>query len=393
MLGYAVLNGFAALSLITVLLALGISGIRKAFRATPIFFGWSIFLGLCTLSVLGSLDPAGSAQSALLLGLILIFATLAAHFLQQSQNRIDFVHIGLMLASLGMIVLALIHIYGFQGLLRIIHFSSETTAHFDRVLLKKPASGFILIMPVALYLLWGGTNLLRMLSALVIVGILWLIIISESRSAMAAALALLTVMGFLAMIALRWRGGKIAIFILLVVSCIGIFALYMQQIRGDWATGALGIPGWIIDNARQILWREVLILLQQDFPSSILSGYGINALEELERGVREMSITAENTTYFTAISNHPHNWLLEIAAEVGLVGLISVLVACGLVLHWGWQQRHEAPAEVIALFGVYAAFTSASLFNYSIWSVWWQVAFAVMNALCAAMIVQRKASR
>ncbi len=393
MLGYEVLTGFALLSFFTVIFLLGISGIREALYPTPIMFGWLAFLGLCALSLPTSLDPADGAESVFFLTLILIFAALAAHFLRQSSDRLQFIHIGLIIAILSMISLALVHIHVFEGLLRIIHFSSDTPASFDRILLKKPASGFVLLLPIALYLCFNSTHRLRIMAFFAVLGIVWLIVTSESRSAMAAALASVAIMGFLAMIAMYWRGWKIGLFVLLMIAIVAATILYMQHSRGDWGAGALGIPGWIIDNPRQVLWNEVLILLQQDFPKSLFSGYGVNALDELDRGMRALRYTEENITSFTAISTHPHNWLLEIAVEVGVIGLLSVLIACGLVLHWAWQQRRDAPAEVTALFGVYAAFTSASLFNYSIWSVWWQIDFAMMNALCAAMIVQRKASR
>ena len=386
MLGYAVLVGFALLSLCAVVMLLERSEIREALRPTPLALAWLVFLGLCALNIPGSLDILNSTRSIFSLALVLIFTALTTHYLVHSMVSLQILQMSIILATLSMIILALGHVYVFEGLLRVIHLSSETPASFDRVLLKKPASGFVLLMPMALYLLYTQTGAPRIIAALAVIGIVWLIVISESRSAMAAVLALISVMGLLAMVILNWRGGKIIAFLGLVAVILAAIFFYMQHIRGDWVAGALGIPGWIIDNPRQILWYEVLLLLQEDFPSSIFSGYGVNALEELERGVRELRLTADAVTSFTAITNHPHNWLLEIAAETGLIGLLSALVALSMVLYWSWRRRHYAPNEVIALFGVYAAFCSASLFNYSIWSVWWQIGFAIMNALYIAII-------
>ncbi|NQY82938.1 MAG: O-antigen ligase family protein, partial [Alphaproteobacteria bacterium] len=353
------------------------------------FWCWSVFAGFCAASIFGSLNAENSAESMLLLLLILVFAGLSACYLERSSARITRVHTVLISAILVMIGLALVHLYGVVGFLRTLPLTNPYSEGYNVVILKKPASGFLLLLPLCGYVLWRQSGVQRLAAGLAIVGIVWLIVISESRSAMAGVAAILCIAGITSMAMHRWHGWQMLSFILVCAALVGAIVTYLISIRGHLNAGALGLPGWAIDLQRQILWNKILVLLQQDFPANILTGYGINALDELGRGSHEIRYSAELTLDFPAITTHPHNWMLEVLVEVGMIGFLAVLSALAAVLWWAWQHRHTAPDEVVTLLGLYAAFCTASLFNYSVWSVWWQIAFATMNGLCCAMIRRR----
>ena len=81
---------------------------------------------------------------------------------------------------------------------------------------------------------------------------------------------------------------------------------------------------------------------------------------------------------------HPHNFILQLGLETGLLGLVAALVFIGYIfwIFWGYAKK-----DVYGLAGLCAlvAFFTASLANTSIFQAWWLV-FFVFTAIFAARI-------
>lgn len=71
---------------------------------------------------------------------------------------------------------------------------------------------------------------------------------------------------------------------------------------------------------------------------------------------------AINSWMATDISaDQPHNWLLEISAETGVVGGVVVVVLIGTILVFGWRRMKDAPLPVLAVWVATGAYVAMNL--------------------------------
>jgi O-antigen ligase len=85
------------------------------------------------------------------------------------------------------------------------------------------------------------------------------------------------------------------------------------------------------------------------------------------------------------LPSHPHNWILEIFAETGIIGGTAMLFA--VVLQFAAMlRRYRTGGEgrMLAALAASAAFFVSGLFNFSFWSAWWQVFYILIMALLYA---------
>ena len=83
------------------------------------------------------------------------------------------------------------------------------------------------------------------------------------------------------------------------------------------------------------------------------------------------------------IPAHPHNWVLEVLAETGVVGLAPLVAVVAMMLARLIRDylRSQDPA-ILAATAVSIGYWVSGLFNFSFWSAWWQVSFMILLALC-----------
>ncbi|MCY4191618.1 MAG: hypothetical protein OXD42_09915, partial [Rhodospirillaceae bacterium] len=79
--------------------------------------------------------------------------------------------------------------------------------------------------------------------------------------------------------------------------------------------------------------------------------------------------------------SHPHNWVIQVAAEsgwsaVGAMALVIVLIARRIIL---LQNRRHPGA--MAAGSVLGAFLASSLVNFSFFAAWWLLIFVLAMAL------------
>lgn len=138
------------------------------------------------------------------------------------------------------------------------------------------------------------------------------------------------------------------------------------------------LPFWLLDGHRQNIWKFVF----QRFLDHPLVGNGIDQLNNLPGAHNPVPGLQ---SFAALVPSHPHNWVLEILAESGMIGFSAVALALGYL---AWRQvrcyTQTDDAAALALFALMAGFWASALFNFSIWAVWWQLTFYVLFAIIAA---------
>lgn len=138
------------------------------------------------------------------------------------------------------------------------------------------------------------------------------------------------------------------------------------------------------DPHRQVIWaRTAEIIMDHPF-----MGIGLNTINLLPQAQETVTLKFAPGMVKTIefIPSHPHNWILEIAVEAGLVGL-AITFACftiliGNLLHAIRVGQNTAWVPL----GLIGVFSISSMTNFSIWTSWWQAIFFVLLALCLAAV-------
>ena len=83
------------------------------------------------------------------------------------------------------------------------------------------------------------------------------------------------------------------------------------------------------------------------------------------------------------IPSHPPNWILEITAETGVFGVLSLLgvIAASFINMIQKFFQNGDNAYLIAIC-ISVGYWVSGLFNFSFWSAWWQMSYVLITALC-----------
>ena len=85
------------------------------------------------------------------------------------------------------------------------------------------------------------------------------------------------------------------------------------------------------------------------------------------------------------ISGHPHNWIVEVLVETGVVGFIPLVVVIVMMFYqFALRYARGRNPAMLAATDVAAGYWGSGLFNFSFWSVWWQTALLLMMVICWA---------
>lgn len=139
------------------------------------------------------------------------------------------------------------------------------------------------------------------------------------------------------------------------------------------------LPFPVVDLHRQAIWEFVF----QRFLEHPVFGWGLNVINTVP-GAGD-PIPGINSEF---VPSHPHNWLLEVSSEAGLVGVLPWLAVLALLVGRYARRglmaapRHWAAVLVVALV---VAFWGSALFNFSVWASWWQMTFVTTLAIAAAL--------
>jgi O-antigen ligase len=222
--------------------------------------------------------------------------------------------------------------------------------------------------------LWRALAVLALaLGAGIVVG-------TGSRAALAGyAGAVLAVLALRAVLALapRWRVAAALGAVALAVA--GAAAVVERLPKGEFAgPETLRLPVSVVDGHRQVIWGFVV----ERGAERPLFGWGPGTSGRMP-GAKRM-VPHYNQQYVPA---HPHNWLIQMFGETGLVGLGLALMALGLYLV-GLARRAErhrgGDGGAYAALALAGAFFVSNLANFSIWNGWWQAMFFALTAVALA---------
>jgi O-antigen ligase len=182
----------------------------------------------------------------------------------------------------------------------------------------------------------------------------------------------------LAWVALRlarpWRAIVVALLAMLggAAAALIVDRLPALPYRGE---ASLSLPARAIDPHRQVIWA---FTLQKAIERPVF-GWGLSAVNRAPGAKDKIPEIG-----FEHIPLHPHNWVLQLFAETGFVGLAAALAA--LVAWLGVLLRGAAAGAAAAWAGLSlsGAFFVSGLANFSIWAARWQAVFVVLAALALA---------
>ena len=246
-------------------------------------------------------------------------------------------------------------------------------------LLKESAYSASILIPIIVFAAFRLRGNWAALAVVLVVELLVLIYASHSRSAMAGLLSIALMLAILMSLKLKnWLliGGCLAGFAILIVA----ICLYLQEIRSNLSIPPDAvetiIPFWLIDAPRQAIWTYSWHA--GEFHRWF--GVGINAMDKLPEARNWSTISGTRN-----IPLHPHNWILEIIVETGVVGFLLML---GTIIYATIDMVRNylscGEKSLIAALCVWAGYWAVCLFSISWWSSWWQVSFIAAMSICFA---------
>ncbi|MFL2661563.1 MAG: O-antigen ligase family protein [Alphaproteobacteria bacterium] len=130
----------------------------------------------------------------------------------------------------------------------------------------------------------------------------------------------------------------------------------------------------LIDVHRQFIWGFSI----EKFKEKKVFGFGPDTSNFIEGGQKEIGL--ESTGDMNFIPSHPHNFIIELLLETGILGTsLFFLILTIINVHILKINRSLQSQIFIIFFNSY--FWCASLVNFSFWMGWWQASFYFILAL------------
>jgi O-antigen ligase len=149
---------------------------------------------------------------------------------------------------------------------------------------------------------------------------------------------------------------------------------YFNNQTGSAAYADSPIPTWLVDPPRQAIWKFSL----EASSDSRWFGIGANVIDKLPDARNWNEVTKTRN-----IPLHPHNWIVEILVETGIVGLFLMIATIGYYsLNLARNYLRTGDTAFMAALCVWATYWVISLFSVSYWSSWLQITFLIATAIC-----------
>lgn len=343
-----------------------------------IFAAWAI-------TVWFSIDPMGSMEiggrtGLFILGAVVVWAAIAEH---KETHRLLW-----KVLLLSAVILAALSVLSLSGLpkLKPSLIGKIVDPDHPHLYFKAFAALTMCLIPVVA---WAGRQLggkWRWWGYAFAPLALAVILLTHNRSALAGLIAM-TIAGIV-LLALAKRRHTKAMIATAIAAAGGIVAwvatreaehlILLEKLAGKPMQVATYLPSWLLDPHRQNIWKFTF----ERFLDHPWVGNGIDQLNRLPGA--KMSVPGlENSA--ALIPSHPHNWALEILGETGLIGFLPVVIVLAFIA-WRLARRYlqDDNEADLTLFTLMAGFWASSLFNFSIWAVWWQLVFFMLFAIVAA---------
>ena len=325
-----------------------------------------------------SIDPVRSLEAGSRTFVFICFATLFWAILVENKFLHGFFCRSIFLASGIAIIFALIAEIAVPGLYWFAHFKGWQYVPLGTSL-KSFSALAVFMIPALLYVglrLRGGWGVLALACS---IGFIVLVGLTYNRAVIAGFVAIIVIFSGL----VSWSSCSRIIRVVLPIGAIAIFIgvmvwLNMTRQRPDFV-GDWYLPLWLVDYQRQIIWRFALELAEKN----LLFGMGMNTINFAPGADVIIPKTLHN---LKMIPSHPHNWILEIAAETGVFGLLSLLFAITIsLIHMILKFFKDADICYLVSICISTGYWVSGLFNFSFWSAWWQVSFMIITALCLSL--------
>ena len=322
-----------------------------------------------------SSDPVRSLEAGVRTFLFIGFAALFWAILAENKSLHGLFCRTFVIATGVAILIALIAETVLPELYWFVHFKGWLNIPVGTSL-KSFAALAVFMIPALIWIgfrLRGGSALLAIVSS---IGFLALVGLTYNRAVIAGLVATIMVAAILVAWSARSRIIRIALPLGALAIFIGVIIwLNMTRQRpgfeGDWF-----FPLWLVDYQRQSIWRFAVELIRQN----LLFGMGINTINFAPGAEAVIPNTATN---LKMIPSHPHNWVLEIAAETGVFGLLSFLGTIAITfIHMIRVYLRDGDKAYLVAICVSVGYWTSGLFNFSFWSAWWQMSFVLIIALC-----------
>ena len=138
------------------------------------------------------------------------------------------------------------------------------------------------------------------------------------------------------------------------------------------------IPINILDAHRQFIWGFTISKIKE----KPIIGFGPDTSNFVEGG--QKIINSEHTGTMKFIPSHPHNFLIELLLETGVLGTLSFLIFIFLINYNLLKKANHIQKFFIIFFNGY--YWGASLVNFSYWQAWWQCSYFLILSLITAHI-------
>jgi O-antigen ligase len=343
---------------------------------TPLGIAVAITFAFWLVSVIGSIDVARSASVWIRMVALLAFGVALAALLRRDRCLETLALKALIASATACALLALATIYVWPEPYLLLHsdIGDRDPGAMAALFLKSYGAAVACAMPVVLWAGWRLGQNWRLPATLFQVVAIALMFALEYRAGLVAAAAGAGVFAcwFVIRHGQRWLAVAIVVAMAAVVA-----GAFLTNVRGNKIEVDTGIPAWLVDAHRQAIWGRGLKLAAE----APLFGNGLNIIERLP-GASEI-VPGSDQAY---IPSHPHNWMIEVFVETGVIGF-AAMVGTLVLLVWGTiraVRRDHAPG--VCLLALTAAFFVISSISFSFWSFWWQSNFVLLAAMIIATL-------
>ncbi|WP_316977642.1 O-antigen ligase family protein [Shumkonia mesophila] len=277
---------------------------------------------------------------------------------------------GLLVADFG--------VWAFPDVMVLVKGRVASSTEHAVLMVKGFASAAVVLVPFVAWAGWRLGGLWKAASLALAMGLLTLAVLAGSRAGMAGligALGIVLVACVTRGESRRWAASLVLVFVLTIAGI--LFYLSARPHGGPVPEDALIFPAWLVDSHRQVIWQYALHLVEQ----RPWVGWGINTINL----VPQLPGTSSIEFGVPVLPSHPHNWVLEVFAETGIIGGLAMLIAVALQFFTMLRRyRMGGEGRILAALAASAAFFVSGLFNFSFWSAWWQVSYVLVLALLYA---------
>jgi O-antigen ligase len=250
------------------------------------------------------------------------------------------------------------------------------------VIVSNELKGFsalaVLFIPVLLLYAYNFKKGWAIFVLIICVGLSFVVWETYNRAAIAGFLAALACL--VLALCMRATSKKHAFIYLFLVGFVAIATISWLKISRGYYINLVPneewpLPVWLIDYERQTIWRYVWDIAM----TAPWLGIGANTINFTPGA----DAVIAGTHGLHVVPGHPHNWAMEILAETGTIGLLTLTVTIiAVFFQLLIKYRRSADLKYAAAVALMGGYWGSGLFNFSYWSAWWQLSFYLVMAMC-----------